>query len=139
MNRENTHRAIVLIAFAILVLLYISSGTPQSTTPAPSAAQQKEVAELKKAARRFAGKSKLARRALHGATEAETLTVLGSLLHVAALGKIYHDRQTCAGTNTRLRLGAQSGIPVKFTTVGDCWPYCPRQAFEVLRISPNKD
>jgi hypothetical protein len=48
MNRENTHRAIVLIAFAILVLLYISSGTPQSTTPAPSAAQQKEVAELKK-------------------------------------------------------------------------------------------
>ena len=46
----------MLIAFAILVLLYISSGTPQSTTPAPSAAQQKEVAELQKAARRFAGK-----------------------------------------------------------------------------------
>ena len=48
MNRENTHRAIVFIAFAILVLLYISSGTPQSTTPAPSSAQQKEVAELRK-------------------------------------------------------------------------------------------
>lgn len=48
MNRENTHRAIVLIAFAILVLLYISSGTPQSTTTAPSAEQQKEVAELRK-------------------------------------------------------------------------------------------
>ena len=48
MNRENTHRAIVLTALAILVLLYISSGTPQSTMPAPSAAQQKEVAELRK-------------------------------------------------------------------------------------------
>ena len=48
MNKENTHRAVVLIALAILVLLYISSGTPQSTTPAPSAAQQKEVAELRK-------------------------------------------------------------------------------------------
>jgi TolA-binding protein len=48
MNRENAHRAIVLTALAILVLLYISSGTPQSTTPAPSAAQQKEVAELRK-------------------------------------------------------------------------------------------
>jgi hypothetical protein len=48
MNRENTHKAIVLIALAILVLLYISFGTPQSSTPAPSAAQQEEVAELKK-------------------------------------------------------------------------------------------
>ena len=48
MNRENTHRAIVLTALAILVLLYISSGTPQSTTPTPSAEQQKEVAELRK-------------------------------------------------------------------------------------------
>jgi len=48
MNRENTHRAVVLIALAILVLSYISFGTPQSTTPAPSAEQQKEVAELRK-------------------------------------------------------------------------------------------
>jgi len=47
MNRENTHRAILLIALAILFLLYISPGTPQSTTRAPSAAQQKEVAELR--------------------------------------------------------------------------------------------
>jgi TolA-binding protein len=48
MNRENTHRAVVLIALAILVLSYISFGTPQSTTLAPSAEQQKEVAELRK-------------------------------------------------------------------------------------------
>ena len=48
MNKESTQKAVVLIALAILVLWYISSGTPQSTTPAPPAAQQKEVAELRK-------------------------------------------------------------------------------------------
>ena len=48
MNKDSTHKAVVLIALAILVLLYISSGTPQSTTPAPSTEQQKEVAELRK-------------------------------------------------------------------------------------------
>ena len=48
MNKDSTHKAVVLIALAILVLLYISSETPQSTTPAPSAAPQKEGAELRK-------------------------------------------------------------------------------------------
>jgi len=48
MNKESTQKAVVLIALAILVLLYISSGTPQSPTPASSPEQQKEVAELRK-------------------------------------------------------------------------------------------
>ena len=48
MNKETTHKVVVLIALAILVLLYISSGTPQSNTPAASVEQQKEVAELRK-------------------------------------------------------------------------------------------
>lgn len=48
MNKENTHRAVVLTALAILVLWYISSATPQTPTPPSSAEQQKDVADLKK-------------------------------------------------------------------------------------------
>ncbi len=48
MNKENTRAAVVLVALSILILLYMSSGTPKSTTPAPSPEQQKEVAELRK-------------------------------------------------------------------------------------------
>ena len=48
MNEQNSRRAVVLIALSILFLLYISSGTPKPTTPAPSPEQQKEVAEMRK-------------------------------------------------------------------------------------------
>ena len=48
MNKENTRNAVVLIALAILGILYIASGTPQNTNLAPSTEQQKEVAELKR-------------------------------------------------------------------------------------------
>jgi hypothetical protein len=48
MNKENTRTAVVFVVLSILVLLYISSGTPKSNTPASSPEQQREVAELRK-------------------------------------------------------------------------------------------
>jgi TolA-binding protein len=48
MNKENTRTAVVLVALSIVILFYILSGTPKSTTPAPSPEQHKEVAELRK-------------------------------------------------------------------------------------------
>jgi hypothetical protein len=48
MNKENTYRAMALIALTIVVVLYISSGTSQTTAPASSVEQQRDVANLKK-------------------------------------------------------------------------------------------
>ena len=46
MNTHNTYSVVVLIAFAILFVMYISRGTPQTATR--SSEQQSQVAELKK-------------------------------------------------------------------------------------------
>ena len=49
MKRESTTSAVaLLVALFTLFVVYILSGTTQTTVPAPSPEQQKEVSELKK-------------------------------------------------------------------------------------------